>query len=185
MNQVARTGRTRQILAFFIFWRYWPFCWFFLSIFGISEPVFSRQLIITTANLLYHFKRGQLYLQEKPNAALLALNDPYNYQARKGIDFPWDASLYDGRYYLYWGPLPALLLTVFDDKFISKIGDHHLTFVFTAGLFIYIFVFSLVVWRHHFPKSPTWMFLLPIITMGLALPFTWILSTPRIYEAEY
>ncbi len=51
--------------------------------------------------------------------ALLALSNPYDPDARKGIpglqvEQPgtiWDMSLYDGRVYLYWGPAPALLLS--------------------------------------------------------------------------
>jgi len=153
------------------------YLWYFkTSVFSGNNNYYSQ--------LALSFQRGLLSLQEKPGAALLALNNPYDYQSRKGIDFPWDTSLYEGRFYLYWGPVPALLLTVFDDKLLSKIGDRHLTFVFTSGLFIYIFVFSLTLWHHYFQKLPRSMFLLAAVTMGLALPATWILSTPRIYEAS-
>ncbi len=168
--------------------------YYFLSILVLLLVLFTYLWYFKTRNfpadnnyysqLAIAFKKGQLYLGEKPSPALLALNNPYNYQARKGIDFPWDASLYNGRYYLYWGPIPALLLTAFDDKLVSKIGDQHLTFIFTCGLFLYIYLFSFTIWRRFFQKLPEWMFFIAIITVGIALPFTWLLSNPRIYEAS-
>ncbi len=159
-----------------------------ILVLSINLWYYKTRLITPTNNyysqLALAFKHGGLYLQEKPSPALLALNNPYDYQARNGIDFPWDASLYGGRFYLYWGPIPALLLTVFDDMFISKIGDQHLTVLFTAGLFIYLFMFLLTVWHRHFRGLPAWTFLLAVLTVGLALPFAWVLSNPRIYEAS-
>jgi hypothetical protein len=168
--------------------------YYFLSILVLLLVLFIYLWYFKTSNfpadnnyysqLAISFKKGQLYLEEKPSPVLLILNNPYNYQARRGIDFPWDASLYNGRFYLYWGPIPSLLLTLFDAKLLSKIGDQHLTFIFTCGLFLYIYLFSLSIWRRFFQKLPGWMFLIAIITVGIALPFTWILSAPRIYEAS-
>ncbi len=153
------------------------YLWYFkTSIFPADNNYYSQ--------LAISFKKGQLHLEEKPSPALLGLYNPYTYQARKGIDFPWDVSLYHGSFYLYWGPIPSLLLTLFDVKLLSKIGDRHLTFIFTCGLFLYIYSFSLTIWRRFFQKLPGWMLLIAIVTIGLAIPFTWILSTPRIYEAS-
>ncbi len=53
------------------------------------------------------FLAGQLHLPVTPNPELLALPDPYD----PGQNEPYrlqDASLYEGRYYLYWGPVPGL-----------------------------------------------------------------------------
>jgi hypothetical protein len=58
------------------------------------------------------FKHGQLYLLDKPAPELLALSDPYNDHLRRisGVHdlYLIDASLYRGKYYLYWGPAPSL-----------------------------------------------------------------------------
>ena len=55
------------------------------------------------------FLRGQLSLPETPDPRLADLGDPYEYTQRKGIPYHWDASYYGGKYYLYWGPVPALV----------------------------------------------------------------------------
>ena len=168
------------------------FC--FLSILAILFVLFNYLWCLKTRVLAFDnnyysqlavaFKDGQLSLKGIPDPALLALKNPYNYQSRIGIAFPWDTSLYDGRFYLYWGPMPALLLTIFNVNLLSKIGDQHLTFIFTSGMFLYTVAFLYAIWRRFFQKLPAWMFIIAIITMGLAIPFTWILSTPRIYEAS-
>src|SRR5829696_3147634 len=53
------------------------------------------------------FLQGQLHLPLAPSPELLALPDPYD--PRQNANYRLhDVSLYNGRYYLYWGPLPAL-----------------------------------------------------------------------------
>jgi len=55
------------------------------------------------------FLHGHTYLSEAPDPGLLRLSDPYD-PALNGPYRMWDASLYQGRYYLYYGPAPAVLL---------------------------------------------------------------------------
>jgi len=51
---------------------------------------------------------------ERPDPRLAELGDPYEYTQRKDIPYHWDASYYEGRYYLYWGPVPALVSAAFE-----------------------------------------------------------------------
>ena len=53
------------------------------------------------------FARGHTYLSVDPDPALLSLRDPYDPAANARLRL-WDASLYKGRYYLYYGPGPAV-----------------------------------------------------------------------------
>jgi len=55
------------------------------------------------------FAHGHTYLSVAPDPRLLALKDPYDPWANEPYRY-WDASLYRGRYYLYFGPTPALLM---------------------------------------------------------------------------
>ena len=55
------------------------------------------------------FLHGHTYLQLEPDPRLLQLKDPYDPDANKPYRL-WDASLYQGRYYLYYGPAPAIVL---------------------------------------------------------------------------
>jgi hypothetical protein len=55
------------------------------------------------------FARGHTYLSIDPDPELLALKDPYD-PAANARHRLWDATLYRGRYYLYFGPAPALFM---------------------------------------------------------------------------
>lgn len=54
---------------------------------------------------------GHLYLEEKVPDFLLEMENPYDYALRRaqGKYFYWDAALYNGRYYVYFGVVPCLL----------------------------------------------------------------------------
>ncbi len=53
------------------------------------------------------FARGHTYLSVDPDPALLGLRDPYDPAANARLRL-WDASLFKGKYYLYYGPGPAV-----------------------------------------------------------------------------
>lgn len=55
------------------------------------------------------FAHGHTYLSVDPDPGLLALKDPYD-PAENAKFRLWDASYYRGRYYLYFGPAPALFM---------------------------------------------------------------------------
>lgn len=55
------------------------------------------------------FLQGQLHLPIEPDQRLLNLENPFSRFERRDIPYIWDASLYKGRYYLYFGPVPALV----------------------------------------------------------------------------
>lgn len=59
------------------------------------------------------FLKGQLHLDFAPNEAILALENPYDYDARSEMQawYPWDRALFEGNYYSYFGIAP--ILTVF------------------------------------------------------------------------
>jgi hypothetical protein len=57
------------------------------------------------------FLAGHTSLSVEPAPALLKLRDPYDPEANASLRL-WDASLYRGKYYLYYGPAPAVVLMV-------------------------------------------------------------------------
>jgi hypothetical protein len=130
------------------------------------------------------FQRGQLFLADKPSAELLALPDPYRIGARKNIPYIWDASLFRGRYYLYWGPAPALLLVPIKLVFpTSEIGDIHLVFAFVTLLYCALCLLVFKIWNRFFAGLPPWTLGLGLVLAGLAPPLTWMLNRPEVYEA--
>ena len=90
-------------------------------------------------SLASSFSQRHLYLEINPDPALLALPNPYDPNARTGIDYPQDVSLYKGKFYLYFGPTPALILVIAKTVFPVVIGDQYLVFAFIAGIYLLLF----------------------------------------------
>ncbi len=57
------------------------------------------------------FLNGRLYLEEEVPQFLLEMENPYDYALRyaQGKYYYWDAALYGGHYYVYFGVVPCLL----------------------------------------------------------------------------
>ena len=57
------------------------------------------------------FLNGKLYLEEEVPKFLLEMENPYDYALRRaqGKSYYWDAALYNGHYYVYFGVVPCLL----------------------------------------------------------------------------
>jgi hypothetical protein len=87
------------------------------------------------------FLRGTLSIAHRPDPKLVAMKDPYNHDARwKGeVPYLWDASYFNGRYYLYFSPLPALLFHL-PFRYFSGLYPHDIT----AGLFFATWAFVMI-----------------------------------------
>jgi hypothetical protein len=130
------------------------------------------------------FSQGQLHLDREPDQALLEAPDPFDHTSRPGFDDEmWDLSLYQGKLYLYWGPVPALLITPLQLMFARKITDNYIVFAFFGGLLIVNSLIILKLWKNYLPKIPTWSVFVSILLIGLILPISWSLSIPHVYEA--
>jgi hypothetical protein len=123
------------------------------------------------------FAQGHLWLDLKPNPEVLALANPYDPEMRTGVTYLSDASLYQGKYYLYFGPVPALLVLPVKALFASVVPDQYLVFAFTCGTLIVMSLFLLSMWRRFLPDLPPWMVGFGILGIGLASPFGWVLGS--------
>jgi hypothetical protein len=130
------------------------------------------------------FGKGQVYIDLKPGKALETAIDPYNPTNRPPFrDEVWDMSLYKGKLYLYWGPLPALLITPIQMVSDVKVTDNYLVFFFSAGLLIFNSLICLKLWRKFYPNIPAKNMFVCVPLIGLVLPIVWVASTPNVYEA--
>ena len=133
------------------------------------------------------FQHGQFSLQTKVDPVLLAMPDPYDIYAREAqpdVTYLFDGSFYKGKYYLYWGPVPALILVPFKFAFPGEIGDQVLVFAFVLGLFIFQSLLILKIRGRFFENLPAWTVLIGILLAGLITPRAWMLNQPQIYEAS-
>lgn len=131
------------------------------------------------------FAKGQLALEVEPDPAFLAMPAEILYEPenRTGIPVLWDATLYEGKYYLYWGPSPALLFTPLKFVYSQDLGDKLLALIFLAGTLSFLNLIILSLWRRHFSHIPRWAVLAAIAFAGLVNPIPYIMVEGRIYEA--
>jgi hypothetical protein len=129
------------------------------------------------------FLHGQTSLLVKPDPNLLALPDPYDPQANAKYRMH-DALLYNGKYYLYWGPAPAVLVAAFKRLTgIPHLGDEYLVFAFIFGTVVFSALLMNAFRRHLFPDSPWWLPALGTLVAGLGTPMPFILARAAVYEA--
>jgi len=128
------------------------------------------------------FLQGQVALLDQPKQALLELQDPYSIEQREGIPYLWDSSLYNGKYYLYWGPAPALVILPLKLATHAVVGDQYLTFGFLCGAFLFASLIAARLWIE-FPSLPPWTMVPALLALGLTNPLPWLLARPAIYEA--
>lgn len=130
------------------------------------------------------FGKGNLYVDRQPGKSLLEAADPYDVINRLPFDDEiWDMSLYEGKLYLYWGPVPALLITPIQLILDKKITDNYLVFFFSAGLLIFNSLIILKLWKKFFAEISARYIFICIPLIGLILPITWAVNIPNVYEA--
>lgn len=132
------------------------------------------------------FRHGQLALEIQPDPALLTFKDESLYEPRnrEGIPVLWDATLYKGKYYLYWGPAPALLLTFVKFFYAQEIGDRFLALFFLSTTLIFLTLILFDLYKNYFKHIPNWAVLFAIAFVGLINPMVYVLVEGRIYEAS-
>lgn len=130
------------------------------------------------------FGKGQLYVDRSPGQAMLEAQDPYSPITRPSFsDEIWDLSLYKEKLYLYWGPVPAILITPIQLLVDKKIADIFLVYFFSAGLLILNSLIIFKLRRIFFPNIAIWNAIVCIPLIGLILPILWSVNIPDVYEA--
>ncbi len=122
------------------------------------------------------FIGGHPWLAAIPDPALLALQDPYDPAQRENIPHLSDASLYEGRYFLYFGPMPAVLVMAARLVHPGPIRDIQIAFALTYGTFLALALLILETWKHRFPHIPAWIVGVLLAAIGLMGPAPWNLG---------
>ena len=121
-------------------------------------------------------------LPERPDPRLAELGNPYEYTQRKGIPYHWDASYHNGKYYLYWGPVPALIsagLQLITGTSPASV----LVFLPYLGLLV---VAAVLLWQLAgvFGDSARWAVWLFVIMGFFSFPMLFTIGQPRHYQAS-
>ena len=116
------------------------FFWGLSSDFTFLLPVLQG----TYYDLTQAFLHGQLSLLYVPPPEMLALPDPYQFST-VGQFKAWDLSLYNGKFFLYFGPVPALM------RLLSfGLAGQAAAIVFYAAACVFLFCLTLATARKMF-----------------------------------
>ncbi|MDD2772762.1 MAG: hypothetical protein PHP45_03595 [Elusimicrobiales bacterium] len=123
------------------------------------------------------FSRGSLSLPRAVPPELLSVRDPYQYGYawKYGI---WDYSMYGGKFYLYFGPAPALARLAFFNRLpehIALIG-----YALAWAVFFYLSVLSLR--RRYFPEAGGKIAVFAGLTGAFNPLNLYLLNMPGVYS---
>jgi hypothetical protein len=120
------------------------------------------------ASLAEGFLSGRVSLAAEPDRALVALPNPYDPEARAGIPVLWDASYFEGRYYLYFSAVPALSFYVPVRLITGAYPNDALGSTFFASVG---FLFLAAIARRTRPRQvPAWLWVI-VAGVGNVVPF--------------
>lgn len=102
--------------------------------FSTNEGVYNKDFVDS-------LRCGKLYLLQEPTSEFLKLENPYDVLARshldRNVDYKWDTAYYNGRFYIYFGILPVLLVFL---PYNLITGSYLKVSVATFGFSILIFI---------------------------------------------
>jgi len=142
-------------------------------------PARSKYYSLLAQGFLNH----ELSLPVEPSKKLLALSNPYDPAQHRSVEAPPDFSLYQGKFYLYWGPVPALILAACKLLIPRDLPDLYLVFGFLGGLFLIQAQLAVRLWERYFQELPKWILIMFLFVAGLSVPSVWMLGRAEIYEA--
>ncbi len=156
-----------------------------LYVFFVSVGHMTTWPTITTfyGVLAESFAQGEVSLLIEPDPRLAQLENPYPSNGRPGISVVGDASYYSGKYYFYWGPVPAIFAAVWQLVTSRVAGDEYIVFSAVSCIFLFSLLILLYLRRRYFPRLPGWLFLVGILIIATAHPILWVLNWPTIYPA--
>lgn len=129
------------------------------------------------------FTHGQVDLLIEPNPDMSDLVNPYPTSGRSGVNVISDASYYEGKYYFYWGPVPAVFAAVWTFFTAQQVGDQYIVFIAVSCIFLFSLLILLYLRKIYFPSLPRWLLVSGIILVATAHPILWVLNWPSIYPA--
>ena len=118
--------------------------------FSTTEGMYNKEFVES-------LREGKLYLDYEPSEKFLELENPYDVQERaklqREIDYKWDTAYYNGKFYVYFGILPALLVFLPYNLITGEyLKISVATFVFSVLIFILLKEILLKLLSRYFEK---------------------------------
>ncbi len=138
-----------------------------------------------TKELVDAFEAGQTHLLATPSKALLDMENPYDWSARKeaGVSYLWDHLLFEGKYYSYYGIAPVILLFL---PYHMLTGEYFNTaaavFLFGALGIVFLSLLYLEFCERFCKRLPNNILLCTFVIMQLSSGVWYNFMSPLFYE---
>ena len=133
--------------------------------------------------MAYSLLEGHLYMDVEVSDELLAMDNPYDTEARESAHISWrgDHAFYNGHYYMYFGIVPVIIL--FLPYLVitgTSLTTYHATQIFTVFIILGFFVFFDFLRKRFFPTMSRAVYV--IVSTGCAMASVWYFVTaPALY----
>lgn len=129
--------------------------------------------------------QGHFDLNVEPSEGLLNADNPYDtiYLQANGFDYLADYAYYGGKYYVYFGVVPELLLYLP----VYLISGHHLpnyiaVFLFYCGFILALFALYREVIKRWFPHTPYFLYLILCVLTVCCGNYLFVIARPDLYH---
>ena len=130
------------------------------------------------------FLNGHLYLDYNDiDEKLLAMDNPYDAKERKklGISVHWDHAFYKGKYYVYFGVAPTILVFLPYRIIIGHaLSTYHATQLFTTLFIIGLFLLLYTIRKYFYKESKFSNYLLLSVALSV-LSILGCITHPELY----
>ena len=151
---------------------------------GITERYQTYEHHKIYYDLTDALKDGHFYLDIEPSEELKNMENPYDFAARyaENASFKWDYAYFDGKYYVYFGVLPVLLMylpynILTGSDLPNYISVYILGMVFMVGV-LYLLWEIIKKW---FRQTPFVLYVLMSLVFTAAPALTYAIYKPDFY----
>ncbi len=132
--------------------------------------------------LVRGWRSGQLHMSKEPSPEMLALADPYDPTQNSTARLA-HASYFKGRYYLYFGATPAVLVMLPYGLLTGReLGTTTTLFVFCVIGFVTASLLWLKVRHDYFPGSTRWIGPAGVLVLGFGTHVLALQRRPLVWE---
>lgn len=128
---------------------------------------------------------GHFYLNYEPSEGLLNAPNPYDtiYLQANGIDYRADYAYFEGKYYVYFGVVPELLLYL--PRYLATgrhMQNYIAVFLFYSGFILSVFALFWEMVKRWFPKTPFFLYLMISTLTVCAGNYLFVIARPDLYD---
>lgn len=131
--------------------------------------------------------KGQLNLDVEVDPRLAAMENPYDFQAREELKlddaWAWDNAFYKGKFYVYFGAVPALIIFAPYKLIVGKdLAAYQATQIFAGFFIVGLFALFYFLAKKFFPRMSFGVYLASAVALSL-VSISYCTEAPALYCA--